>query len=129
MPRAIKVAKVAQKPAEQRAVKPKKPPVPVAAATPTQASGDIPLLQLQPLAHGVCPVCIGMASVKVHKLNGYSMRCLSCGLHMFTRTPHGSIAFRSQQEVLKAEEIRQSLRDLARPLYEQFATAMTATLT
>ena len=124
-----KAVRVTQKPAAQRVAKPKKPPVSIAAATPAQASGDIPLLQLQPLAHGVCPVCIGIASVKVHKLNGYSMRCLSCGLHMFTRTPHGSIAFRSQQEVLKAEEIRQSLRDLARPLYEQFATAMTATAT
>lgn len=123
MPR---VAKIAQKPAAQRVQKPKKEAPSIAAATPPQASGDIPLLQLQPLAHGVCPVCIGIASVKVHKLNGYSMRCLSCGLHLFTRTPHGSIAFRSQQEVLKTEDIRQTLRDLARPLYEQFATAMTA---
>lgn len=126
MPRVVKVT---QKPVVSKVQKAKKSAPSIAAATPAQASGDIPLLQLQPLAHGVCPVCIGIASVKVHKLNGYSMRCLSCGLHMFTRTPHGSIAFRSQQEVLKAEEIRQSLRDLARPLYEQFSIAMTANLT
>ncbi len=72
----------------------------------------LPVLTFKTMGSGTCPVCFQAAHVGTHKRNGYFLRCLSCGLTLFTRTPVGSVTFRAQQDVLADAELRRTLSQL-----------------
>jgi hypothetical protein len=75
-------------------------------------AAGLPVLTFQSMGSGTCPVCFHAAHVGTHKRNGYFLRCLSCGLTLFTRTPAGSITFRAQQDVLADADLRRTLTQL-----------------
>lgn len=86
---------------------------------------EIPVVRFDALLLGTCPVCYQPAQVSVHKHNGYYVRCMSCSMNLFTRSPAGSVMFRAQQEVLSDPELRATLSDMAGAHYPRFLDEMT----
>jgi hypothetical protein len=52
-----------------------------------------------------CPVCYGNARVKLTKTGGYFLQCGSCWLTLFTKSNHGHVIFRAQQDLLADERV------------------------
>jgi hypothetical protein len=101
----------------------KKKPEPVEAEKRVDNSG-IPVIAFDAAALGVCPVCYQSAHVSTHRRNGYFLRCVSCGLTLFTRSPVGSITFRAQQEVLSDASLRETLQDLNAQQFPRYVDTM-----
>ncbi len=93
-------------------------------AEPRIDNTGIPVVRFDALLMGSCPVCYQPAQVSVHKHNGYYLRCMSCSLNLFTRSPAGSVTFRAQQEVLADPELRATLSDMTASLYSRFLDEM-----
>ena len=96
----------------------------VSATGESNADTGIPVVRFDALLMGSCPVCYQPAQVSVHKHNGYYLRCMSCSLNLFTRSPAGSVTFRAQQEVLADPELRATLSDMTASLYSRFLDEM-----
>jgi hypothetical protein len=86
--------------------------------------GDIPEIKFESMGTGTCPICFQTAHVSVHRRNGYFVRCLSCSLNLFTRSPIGAVLFRAQQIVLADPELRATLSGAAAPHYERLMSQM-----
>ena len=94
-------------------------------AEPRIDNTGIPVVRFDALQMGSCPVCYQPAQISVHKHNGYYLRCMSCALNLFTRSPAGSMMFRAQQEVLSDPELRATLSDMAGAHYPRILDEMT----
>jgi hypothetical protein len=71
-----------------------------------------------------CPVCYGNARVKLTKTGGYFLQCGSCWLTLFTKSNHGHVTFRAQQDLLADEQFRAWVAPAAQEGFEHFMERM-----